>query len=1004
MEIQRLLALRGPNVWARFPVLEAWVDLQDLKDLASNEIPGFNDRLKSFLPSLVEHRCSEGVRGGFYQRLDRGTYLAHILEHVVLELQSLAGTEVIYGKTRMTSQDGVYRVVVRYHNEALGRAAFEVGRRLCLAAVNDQPFDLAGEVDQLRRLHEQTRPHPLVAALQAAAKQRHIPTMLLDGRTLLQLGQGARQHRLMNGLTDRTSAIGQSILYDWELSLNLLQGLGVPCARGWTVGSREEAASALESLAGAVLLRPRYRSGAGRILGPFHTPDAIAGAYDQAANEGWTLMAQEAIDGPELTLLMSGEHLLDVRGEVAAFESPLPAAIVQIASDALRGLGLDLAEVVLRRPSTACSPESPAAIVVDVRGLPAVIDDARTPPPLMPRIAEGILDALFPASQTGRIPLISVTGTNGKTTTTRLTAHLLSQVYPAVGMCCTEGIYLGRRRLQEGDCSGPKSARAVLQHPDVHAAVCEVARGGILREGLGFDRCDVAIVTNIAQGDHLGLHDVNTVEKLAEVKSTIVWSVFAERGVGVLNAEDPLVVRMAEVCPGQVIYFSVSEENAVVQGHRRAGGRAVGVRDGQVVLWAGEQATPLLPLAEVPLTQGGRVRFQVENVLAATAAAWAIGMPLDAMAHGLRTFGSGVKDAPGRFNLIDYHGVTIILDYGHNTSSLAKMLEILEEFPHLTRTALYSAAGDRRDDDIRQQGEMLGRAFDRVIIYEAAYIRGRQPGEISRLFHEGIQRSPRTTDFQQIQGGIPGLQRALQLSQPGELLLLQPDTVDEGVRFLEQLLAQGGREISLEEALTPKPFCVEASATPELPVPALDLNAQAHHPAAESAGPASEADTRIEVRHNHLGKAVYATHAFAAGQRVLTGTGPLTRERSKFTIQIDDDWHLIPDEPLRYLNHSCTPNCGLLIPRGATELAVYALRDIEAGEELTLDYATFEQEIAAFTGPCLCGSAGCRGRLTGYGDLTPELRQAYGRYVAEYLRSRAKAAEEAPLLLAAAAE
>jgi len=962
MEFQRILALRGPNIWARFPVLEAWIDLQDLKDSASSEIPGFIPRLQSMLPNLVEHRCSEGVKGGFYQRLERGTYLAHILEHVALELQILSGDDVHFGKSRMTNADGVYRVVVRYFHEALGRAALECARRLCLAAVHDLPFDVAGEVAELQQVRQRSRLSDVNTAVLAAAKERNIPTWLLDSGGLLQLGQGFKQHRLLNSLTDRATAIGGSIAYDWELTRGLLEAVGVPTPYGNSVGSRDEAWSSAEYAELPVTIRPRYQSGRGKPLGPFQQQHEVQAAYDQAVAEGWSPIVEHAAKGQTYQLLMIGEKLAAATLDEKLVSTPVHPQVIARAADALRVIGLDLAQVTVVCPDLSLPLETQGGAVVDIRSQPPLERF------LTPELGRHLVEHLFPADQSGRIPLVSVTGTNGKTTTTRLTAHLLGQVHGPVGMCCTEGIYVGSRRTQKGDCSGPKSARAVLQYSNVQAAVMEVARGGILREGLGFDRCDVAIVTNIGEGDHLGQNDIDTPEQLAYVKSTIVWSVLPT-GSAVLNAADPLVVDMAQYCSGKIIYFALSEHFPVLAAHRQQSGRAVFTRENVVIFAEGDRETPLLALTNVPLTQGGRVGFHVENALAAAAAAWALDLPLEKIRQGLASFEPNMDKVPARFNLLDINGLTVVLDYGHNTSALAKLFDVLNQFPHKYRTAMYSAAGDRRDEDIVRQGEMLGNAFDRVIIYEDTYLRGRQHGDITRLFRRGMHQTGRIKEILEVQGAMKGLEMAMEISKPGELLLIQPDLIDDGVAFLKQVLAKGGRETSLEEALEAKwPSKTEGAPNPTMASGTEVLGAQ------------------IEVRVNHLGNAVFARKAFSAGQPLLTGTGPFTRERSLYTIQVDDDFHIVPNEPLRFLNHSCAPNCGLVIHRGCADITVHALTDIRTGEELTLDYATFEREIAAFNGPCLCGVAACRGRLTGYRDLSAERRQFYGRHVAEYLR------------------
>ncbi len=623
MEFRRVRLLDGPNIWANFPVLEAWVDLGPLKDSPSDELPGFNERLMAWLPSLIEHRCSVGCRGGFFERLRRGTWQAHILEHVALELQSLAGTPVGFGRTRETHEDGVYKVALEFEYEELGRAALEVGRDLCLAAVYDRPFDVEGAITRLRELAQRVQPQPSETALVQAARQRRIPIRRLDNTDTFLLGHGARQQRL------------------------------------------------------------------------------------------------------------------------------------------------SLAE------------------------LPPSVDE--------------LLDRLFRDGQTGRIPIAAVTGVNGKTTTTRLIAHILASTRRCVGMTCTEGIYIDGQRIEAGDCSGPLSARTVLSDPRVESAVLETARGGILRAGLGFDRCDVAVVTNIAEGDHLGIGDIETVEQLARVKRTIV-DVVAPDGHAILKADDPLVAEMASFCPGSVVFFARDGQHPVIAEHRRKGGRAAFVRDRRIILAEGSQEIPLVHLEKVPMTHGGHVGFQVENALVAAAAVWVLGVPCEVILAGLESFVADFEHTPARFNLFDFNGATIILDYGHNTSSLASLLETFEPLPHKFRSAVYSAAGDRRDSDMIRQAELLGDAFDRVILFEEENcIRGRAWGEINAIFRKGLVGRRRVKQIEEVLGAIAALEHALATARPGELVLVQVDLVDETMELMRRYLVSDSfcRQITFREAMFP---------------------------------------------------------------------------------------------------------------------------------------------------------------------------------------------------------
>jgi cyanophycin synthetase len=440
-------------------------------------------------------------------------------------------------------------------------------------------------------------------------------------------------------------------------------------------------------------------------------------------------------------------------------------------------------------------------------------------------VGAAIVDSLFGPGDDGRIPTASVTGTNGKTTVVRLISHLAATGGATVGTTCTEGVWVGGRQIDAGDCSGPKSARRVLANPAVTTAVFEAARGGILREGCGFDSCDVAVVTNIASGDHLGIAEIDTPEQIAWVKGAIVAAV-RPSGAAVLNAADPLVVAMKKWCKGQVVYFDANAANPVIVEHLAKGGLAATVRDGWIVLCDGPRETRLAHLDRVPLVHRGLVDFQVENVLASAAAAWRLGVPLELVRLGLESFSSGSSGSPGRFNLLDLSGASIVVDYGHNVPSLERICGAVAKFPHPRRTAVYSAAGDRRDDDLLAQGRLLAATFDRVVIYEDAYIRGREPGEITKLITQGIQEGMRADKPVRIDvGGDWATSAALVLDavDKGDLVLLQPDTIEQAMPWLAERYGNRLKEAVLDEiagtappAADPAPVVAKA----DEPVPA----------------------------------------------------------------------------------------------------------------------------------------------------------------------------------------
>lgn len=872
LRFERVSVLRGPNIWANFPVLEVWVDLGTHKDLSSELMPGFTDRLMAWLPSLIEHRCSEGVHGGFLKRLERGTYLAHILEHVALELQTLAGTKVGFGRARETSVEGTYRVAIEYIEETVGREAVAIARNVLLAAVADQSFDLQPELERLTDLAHEHCLGPSTKSVVDAAIARGIPWIRLNEGNLVQLGHGARQRRIWTAETDRTSAIAQDIAQDKELTRKLLLASGVPAPSGQAVDSEEEAWEAAESLGLPVVVKPRAGNHGRGVSTSLSTREQVVVGYRRADSEGSGVIVENYIPGDDFRLLVIGDRLVAAAKRVPAQvigdgERSVTELVAEANSDPRRSSGhstsltfilLDevaagiLAEqglttesiapagstVVLRRnanlsaggtaidvtdlvhPDTCeMAIDAAGAVGLDIAGIDlhaiditkplreqggAVIEVNAGPGLRMhldpsegsPRpVGEAILDTLFKPGDNGCIPIVAVTGTNGKTTTTRLIARILSNPETRIAYTCTDGIYIAERRIDHGDCSGPRSALALLMNPRVDKVVLETARGGILRAGLGFQFCDVAVVTNIGEGDHLGLGEVNTPEDLARVKRCIVEALRPKVGVAVLNADDPLVASMAEKCPGKVIYFSRNGDHPLLIKARGAGERVVFVRDHSIVFAEGSSIQILTSLDQVPFTRQGTVAFQVENALAAAAAAWALGIPNEATSAGLFSFGSGLISCPARFNLLETRGKSVVFDYGDNTSSLRAMIEALQQLPAKRRIAVYSAAGDRRDEDMIEQGKMLGDTFDSVVLYEDQYLRGREPGEIIGLFKKGVAEGSRGPSVTAFDNWNAAAKHAIQTSAEGDLVFIQADSVDETTEFEQSLLAEAGVEL-----------------------------------------------------------------------------------------------------------------------------------------------------------------------------------------------------------------
>ncbi|MFM7206961.1 MAG: cyanophycin synthetase, partial [Planctomycetaceae bacterium] len=846
--------------------------------------------IMGWLPTMIEHRCSIGERGGFFERLRTGTWMGHVLEHVTLELQTLAGTPVGYGRAHEAQTRGVYKVVIEYKEEKFAIECLHAAHRLVLAAIEGAAFDVTAEVKRLRQVLLDVQLGPSTRSIVEAAIARGIPAQRLTEGSLVRLGQAARQRRICAAETDRTGAVAETIAQDKELTRTLLAESGVPVPEGRPVSNAADAWAVAEEIAAPVVVKPRYGNQGRGVSVNLVTREEVEKAWILANEIDASVVVERFVTGGDYRVLVVGGRMVaaarrhppavtgdgvstvrqlvdrvneDPRRSGDHATSLSPMVIDEVAVAVLREQGLtdhSVPEagrtVLLRRnanlstggsaedvtdvvhPDVAARAIEAARIVgLDVAGIDMVMDDVTRsleaqrgvvievnaapglrmhlePTVGAPRnVGAAIVDSLFSPGDDGRIPTAAVTGTNGKTTVVRLVSHLAKSGGATVGMTCTEGVWVGDRQIDAGDCSGPRSARRVLANPTVTTAVFEAARGGILREGCGFDCCDVAVVTNIAAGDHLGIAEIDTPEQIAWVKGAIVAAV-RPSGAAVLNAADPLVVAMKKWCKGQVVYFDSNPANPVIVEHLAQGGLAATVRDGWIVLCDGPRETRLAHLDRVPIVHRGLVDFQVENVLASAAAAWRLGVPLELVRLGLESFSSGSSGSPGRFNMLDLEGASIVVDYGHNVPSLERICGTLAKFPQRRRTAVYSAAGDRRDEDLVAQGRLLAATFDRVVIYEDAYIRGREPGEITRLISDGIRAGAAAGRTVQVEAGgdwATSAATVLDAAVSGDLVLLQADTIEQTVSWLTQRYGARLKEASYED-LVGRPATLPANA------------------------------------------------------------------------------------------------------------------------------------------------------------------------------------------------
>ena len=850
MDISRIRALRGPNLWTRQTAIEAIVRCEP-EERSIDDQPEFEAALRERFPQL-----------GPWQRPADGLSLAHALKRVALALQSQAGCPVSFARCTETVETGTYQVVVEYTEEAVGRAAFDAAGRLIAAvrAPEPQPFDVDAALAELRALDEDVRLGPSTGAIVNAALARGIPYRRLTQGSLVQFGWGAKQRRIWAAEVDGTSAVSESIAQDKELTKQLLRAAGVPVPWGQPVDSVEQAWAVAQEIGLPVVVKPRDGNQGKGVTVNIVDREHLEIAYRAASQHGQP-MVERFLPGSDFRLLVVGDRLI----AAARREPPqvigdgvqtVAQLIDQVNADPLRGDGhatpltkMRIDEIALARlkvqnhtldtvpakgervvlrnnanlstggtatdvtddvhPEVAARAVAAARMIgLDICGVDVVCETLLRPleeqrggvvevnaaPGLRMHISpsygkgravgEAIVDHLFAPGDNGRVPLAAVTGTNGKTTTARLIAHLLKAQGLRVGMTNTDGVTVNGRQTDSGDCSGPRSARNVLMHPDVDAAVLETARGGILREGLGFDRCQVAVVTNIGAGDHLGLNFITTVEDLAVLKRVIIQNV-APEGYGVLNATDPHCVRMGQVCSGRVIFFAADGGHPVLGTHRAQGHRSIWVEGGCIVAAEGEQRHSLA-LDQVPFTQGGRIGFQVENAMAAVGAAWGMGVPWDTIRKGLASFQSDAGSVPGRFNLMAYRGATVIADYGHNPDAMRALVAAVQAMPATRRSVVISGAGDRRDEDIREQTQILGAAFEEVILFEDACQRGRAEGEVVGLLRQGLEGAAMTRRVDSIVGEFLAIDTALARLQPGDLCLVLVDQVQEALAHLQQ--------------------------------------------------------------------------------------------------------------------------------------------------------------------------------------------------------------------------
>lgn len=865
MRILKIQTLRGPNYWSirRHKLVVMRLDLEELAEKPSNEIPGFYEGLITVLPSLEEHFCSPGVRGGFLSRVKQGTMMGHIIEHVALELQELAGMEVGFGRTRETKTPGVYQVVIEYIDEQAGRYAARAAVRLCQSLVDTGTYSQSEVEEDLKDLQNLARDAalgPSTETLVKEAEARGIPWMPLSARAMIQLGYGVHQKRIQATLSDYSGILGVELACDKEGTKQILRDAGVPVPRGTVINYLDELEAAIEDLGGyPIVIKPLDGNHGRGITIEINSWEEAEKAYDVAREISRGVIVEHYYRGRD-------HRVLVINGKLVAVAERIPAHVVGDGNSTIqelidltnldpnRGEGHDnvLTKIVPDRnsysllekqgytletvlpPGEVCYLRATAnlstggiavdrtddihpeniwlaqrvakIIGLDIAGIDVVTPDITKPlrdvdgvivevnaapgfrmhvcPSVgLPRnVAAPVMEMLFPNGKSGRIPIIAITGTNGKTTTTRLIAHIYRQTGQVVGYTTTDGIYIDEHVVEKGDTTGPQSAQVILKDPTVEVAVLETARGGILRSGLAFESCDVGVVLNVS-ADHLGLGDIDSIEQMARVKSVVVESV-SPNGYAVLNADDPLVSAMAGQVNSQVAYFSMNPANELVKTHTRQGGLAAVYENGYLSILKGDWTLRIEQAVNVPVTIQGRAPFMIANALAASLAAFAQGVSIEAIRAALTTFRASTNQTPGRMNLFNLGHYHALVDYAHNAASYEALGGFVRNWPG-ERVGVVGGPGDRRDEDFIELGRLSAKIFDRIIVKEDDDLRGRPSGEAAELIGKGISQENPNCPYETILKETDAINAGLERATAGGLVVILPESVTRAISLIE---------------------------------------------------------------------------------------------------------------------------------------------------------------------------------------------------------------------------
>jgi len=865
MKILSVQALRGPNIWSvsRKKLIQMRLDLEELEELPTNKIPGFRKRLEAMFPTMVEHRCSEEVRGGFFQRIDRGTWMGHVIEHIALETQSLAGMETGFGRTRETKTPGIYNVVFSYVEEKVGIFAAESAVNIAQALVNNEIYDLQADLKKMREIREDVRLGPSTGSIVDEAVARDIPWIRLGTNSLVQLGYGVNQMRFQATITCKTSSIAVDIACNKEQTKQMLDAASIPVAKGDICLDEEDLDATIKRIGYPIVLKPLDGNhGKGVSINVNKWEDAVAGMVF-AQKYSRKVIVERFVTGFDFRMLVIDNKLVAAAQRVPAnvvgdgkqtiqqlidetnkdprrgyghenvlteitvdrdtmdllekknytLESIPPAKeVVYLKSTAnlstggtsidvtdmvhpeniflaeriSRVIGLDVCGIDIMAKNLTQSLKENGGVILEVNAAPGFRMHLAPSEGLPRNVAAPVIDMLYPLGKPSRIPIIAVTGTNGKTTTTRLIAHIVKNNGYKVGFTTSDGIYVQNHMLEKGDTTGPMSTEFILKDPTVEFAVLETARGGILRSGLGFSRCDIGIITNI-QEDHLGISDIHDLKDLSRVKAVVVNSVKKD-GWAVLNAEDVNCVEIAKNLDCKVAYFSMNEHCDVIVNHCRTGGIAAIYENGYITIKKGDWKMRVEKATHVPLTLNGKAKFMIANVLAATLASYLWGFKTEDIKTSLATFIPSAAQTPGRMNIFNFKKFKVMIDFAHNPSGYLGVEDFLQSINSTHKVGIIAGVGDRRDEDIKDCAVIAARMFDHIIIRQEKHLRGRTEEEIINLIIDGIKSVDKKVTYEIIPKETDAIKHAINIAKEGTFITALSDVITNAIEVVQQHL------------------------------------------------------------------------------------------------------------------------------------------------------------------------------------------------------------------------